>query len=610
MADATRSVVIRLALQQDESKIKVPGQTGGGGGPSGGDPKAQADAQKKAVAELAELRRQKSKEAEKLAQDRAKAEIEAEERSNRVIQDALNATARERLKEIKVAESLAAKRREMAVEAGNAARNQEDANRRAIAATREMGDAAFMAVRGFVMIGAANEQDAQKILKNLLLVQGLVDIYKGLSGVLIKVAEAYRAISTAAGAAAIAQRASAASGAGGAAAGAAGGLLGGLVAGGLAGAGAVALPIAAGAAVGFGAYQYITGQKQQEINAQQARREIAHDTSDFFTRRATAKYTNEATAITERHRSIVGLDANWRGQWNSEFAAQFGEASADVGRARTNAERAAASRTQFRAGQAQEAEFARQGQIEATQRIGAARRRRQGAVDKLGELERSPHRDGAAYQEARLAAQTQQREAERDIAASLERQQQKLTQQLQQRRAMVQLAKDQLQAEKDRVSGVNRGLGSLTKGEQDRVRRLARKVNEGGEQSLTEGELRFLEQRGGGAFGEFTGKARERRGREAFAGDDVSVLTGGKDRTRELQGQLEEAIKGEQEGSTKVVELLKQIEANRKEQVAVLEQIAESGKGIAETMEALRSIREWAELMASNEAKRAAGGLK
>jgi hypothetical protein len=553
----------------------------------------------------------------KKAAETAKAEIAAEEEANRVIQAAVKATANERFKEISIAERTAAHKRQTAAESAETAKTAsaqiEAANVRAASATRALGEATLLTIRGFAMLGADGSKDVEKVLQSLLMVQGAIDLFKGLEGILVGITQAYRGVQAAATAAATAQTASAAAGAGAGAAG--GAAAGGGLAGFAAKAGLYGAAVVGGFGVGYGINKYLGGNRlvaglgigdsgegetaRQEANLRYMEQ---RDAADLERRQRTRKFVTGAEAEQARYQTATAYSARGRAFELSEANVGIGEANSALGRARTTAERSAAMAGQVTAAGNLRATLSQHG-LDIGRDLGAATRQREAAVAQLQAVGANKDRGTRSeYLQARAAALQQQQQAEQNIAEAIQRQTQNRQQQLQAQRQSVELAQQQLQSEKDRVNAVNQGLGSLSEGEQDEVRRIAKKVKAG--EQIDEGELKFLEGHGGGAFSEFTQQQRRQRGEAAFGGDaDVAAITGGPSQVNELQAALEKLIAGGGTGAS-VPKLLEQIADDRKREAEAMDKLLQSTKALGDLAAKIDQIRDSIEDVNRREARR------
>ena len=494
-----------------------------------------------------------------------------------------------------------------AAAAVRATQQVEAANIRAAQVARSLGESSLVAMRGFVMLSATGNKEAEKILHSLLAVQGLIDVYKGLSGILLGVAQAYRAIAASATAAAVAQQASAAAGAGGAVG---GGLLGAAgVGSALIGGGAA---LAAGGAVGLGLNRLLAktgvitdyGWRGNKPNEDLIKENLAaadrRDQSDLSRRQMSRLFVNRSEVGLEGIATRAGLAGRQRAFDLSESDVAFGEATSALGRARSTAEVAAGQRGQADALAQRRALLAGQGQGIAGE-VAAATALRDSAIRQVASVNRTQGKGTSTdIFEARKVALEQQREAEKQIADAVGRQNQNRVQQLQTQRQSLELARDQLQAEKDRVSSVNRGLGSLNEGELDEAKRIAQKVKAGGRVSRE--ELTFLER--SGSFGEFTQKEREKLGAEANKGGELDVLTGGKSRVNELEADVAKLAAGEAESSRKIVDLLKDLGDGRKREAEALDRVVEASKNIGDLAVKIEQIADNMEAINRREQRR------
>lgn len=592
--ETTRDVIIRVALKQT-TQLEAPSSS------------AFVQSQKKALDEVVQHRKSVVTPAMMAAINSEHIQaINNIDLRRKAEQEAANLIARDKLKEIQISEQIAAHERAKAAEAVQAASKVEAANIKAAQAARSLGESSLLAIRGFVMLSATGNKEVEKILHSLLAVQGVIDVYKGLSGVLIGIAQAYRAIAASATAAAVAQRASAVAGTGGAA----GGILGGVgVSSALIGGGAA---LAAGGSVGLGLNRLLAktgvitdyGWRGNKPNEDLIKENLAaadrREQSDLARRQMSRLFVNRSEVGLEGIATRAGVAGRQRAFDLSESDVAFGEASSALGMARSTAEVAAGQRGQADALTQRRALLASQGQGIAGE-VAAATALRDAAIRQGHRVDRT---EGTGTStdifEAKKAALEQQREAEKQIADAVSRQNQNRMQQLQTQRQSLELARDQLQAEKDRVNSVNRGLGSLNEGEIDEAKRIAQKVKAGGKVSRE--ELTFLER--SGSFGEFTQKEREKLGAEANKGGELDVLTGGKSRVNELEGEVAKLAAGEAESSRKIVDLLKDLGDDRKREAEALDRVVEASKNIGDLAVKIEQIADNMEAINRREQRR------
>lgn len=534
----------------------------------------------------------------------------------RMQQDLKNETAQSRFQQIALSERGAGFERQRSQDSTKEATRQLQAQEAAVmrtgAAMRTLGETTALTIRGFVLLGSTNQKEAEKIMRHLLMVQGSIDVYKGLIGTLTGVTKAYQAITAAAAAAAAAQAASAAAGAAGGAAGAAragsGAMAAGAAGSGLVGAAAGAIgaaglilgPIALGAAIGLGSYAYITGKANDAVDRQNAMRDERRDDLDRARRARTRELNALAANQQFRANQKLAVDARERGFALSESDVASSQAQAAVGRTRTNADRIAAQEAADKARAGTRGLLVQQGGQIAGE-LAAAQAARQAALARTADVEANRLHEGKDFEAERKAAREQQKAAEEQIVAALGRQMDNRRQLLQSQRESIELAKEQLQAEKDRVAATNRGLGHLNAGQQQEVARIAAKVKGGG--TLTEQELRFLEQNAGGATAEFTGRERERLGADFASKFDLSAITGGPSQVGKLEDALRKLQAGADTGVT-VEKILEQLADDKQREAKALENLADTLKNIGDLANSIDRIREDLEGILQREARR------
>jgi hypothetical protein len=346
-----------------------------------------------------------------------------------------SAAAHERFKQISIAEKVAAFQRGKQEDSAEAMMEAERATLRAQSAMRGLGEATMTVVRGFALIGASSEKDVQKIMHTLLQVQGAIDLYKGLTGIVLELGQAHRALAAASAASAAAQAASGAAGARGAAAGASGAAAG-L---GLARFQPHAAAILAGLGVGYGINKFF---------------DLSGDTAD------------------ENARNLAFQNRGDREDQAGEFlrnrafgqAAGFGTRNQQIGLG-----------GRFRSSTGQLGLFEQQARTAA------------GFVGQAGQ----PGSNREDTLTAQKAARDLQATAEKNVLDALEKQVQLRQRQLDKQKQSVQVAKEALDAEKDRNSSIYASLGGMNAGEQAQLRILNDKAKNGGE--LNKWELDFIQ---------------------------------------------------------------------------------------------------------------------
>lgn len=469
------------------------------------------------------------------------------------------------------------------------------ANLRAASAFRSVGESVMQTVRGYVLLNATNEEQARKVLNTLLVLEGSIALYKGLSGVLVGVARGYQALEAAAKAAAVAQAAAAVAGS----AGTIGNMLAstGAFGAGLVGAARFAAPIAGVAgtigaplAVGAGIGHTIVKASGLDLSEDYRKRDASERSADRMEVNSKLNFDRRSadrmTAFSSQQRLGAGrlglgesLAERGRDFDLSQSAFRSAEARGAMGDARTFSGRDAARAGMFAADASTRGVLAQQtaaigGELAARQQLAAQANAK---VDDLSDTRSNMSGTAGGLASARKAAAEAARNAEQGVLDAIQRQTQARERQLAAQQNSLQLTRQMLAAEKDRVGSTQQALGRLSEGEFAEIKRINDKVKAGGK--LDEEELQTLERSGG--FGQFTGEQREKIG-AARAGENlegVDALTGGGSQISKLQDQITKLIQGDA-GGPGIEKLVEEIAASRKKEADQIEKLATESKAL------------------------------
>lgn len=516
MSETIRDVVVRIRIQQEKSKIEVPG---------------------------VEQARQQVEKLTETSVDGAAKRSKAEKEAGAAIEQARK-VEEQRLKEL----DGALKQYTAATERGRQAKLQMGE------ALKLTSSGALSLARAYALNTAATEEDMQAAIRNVAAMESYIHTATGVIDVATGIAKAYQAIKVSADAASVANKAlavtnvlAAASGAGGGAGkgigGTAGGVAGGVITNAAAGAGGAALATSAktlGATIaGFGVFvtkflavpALIAAAFTDVIDRLMGGGGIV----GMFADRSDAASAEEKTGKMQRDRDArlaFAQQQNERVGQESADAAQLRAAGQQTESALIDAQ-GNDPRAQL-AAIAQAQAQARNGLATARQNVSAAgaradQRQASGQPAILGET--------TAAMEEQAAAAERVKDLEAKRLGALNQIRDNLNQQKDAAKSALETARQQLKTEEDRNKTAAQRFAQMGALEKAQLKQIDKKIA-GGEQ-LSESEVAFLEKQGF-AQGETEKYRQQQAEREGFG--NLSDSTTGRDRKKEaeLRNQIEQ----------------------------------------------------------------------